>query len=197
MRFSRQEYWVAMPSSRGIFPTQGPNSGLPHCRQILYHLSHQESPRILEWVAISFSRGSSRSRDWTHISQVPCTARHVCLFVCLSVCFTTSTTWGAHGVGNFIPILQSKNLQLRETRWPIQQMPTVGEYRPRSQAFQRRERAQPSSWAASLFCPKWVLRTWGTPTFKFKHKTHLRARQTQICLTLSHSMRNQVLPLSH
>ena len=26
---------------QGIFPTQGSNPGLPHCRQILYHLSHQ------------------------------------------------------------------------------------------------------------------------------------------------------------
>ena len=25
-----------------IFPTQGLNPGLPHCRQTLYHLSHQE-----------------------------------------------------------------------------------------------------------------------------------------------------------
>ena len=25
----------------GIFPSQGPNSGLPHCRQILYKLSYQ------------------------------------------------------------------------------------------------------------------------------------------------------------
>ena len=28
---------------QGIFPTQGLNPGLPHCRRILYHLSHQES----------------------------------------------------------------------------------------------------------------------------------------------------------
>ena len=41
-----------MPSSRGIFPTQGSNPGLLHCRQILYHLSHQGSPRILEWEPI-------------------------------------------------------------------------------------------------------------------------------------------------
>ena len=27
-----------------IFPTQGSNPDLPHCRQILYHLSHQGSP---------------------------------------------------------------------------------------------------------------------------------------------------------
>ena len=29
---------------QGIFPTQGSNPGLPHCRQILYWLSHQGSP---------------------------------------------------------------------------------------------------------------------------------------------------------
>ena len=28
---------------QGIFPTQGPNSGLLRCRQILYRLSHQRS----------------------------------------------------------------------------------------------------------------------------------------------------------
>ena len=30
---------------QGIFPTQGSNSGLLHCRQILYLLNHQGSPR--------------------------------------------------------------------------------------------------------------------------------------------------------
>ena len=39
---------VVFPFSRGIFPTQGLNPGLPHCRQILYQLSHKGSPRILE-----------------------------------------------------------------------------------------------------------------------------------------------------
>ena len=36
--------WVAIPFFQGIFPTQGSNPGLLHCRQILYHLSHQGSP---------------------------------------------------------------------------------------------------------------------------------------------------------
>ena len=91
---------------QGIFPTQGSNPGFPHCRQILYQLSHNRSPvysisevkwsevaqsclslcdpmdcsltgssingilqaRILDWVASSFSRGSSRPRDWTRVS---------------------------------------------------------------------------------------------------------------------------------
>ena len=37
--------WVAISSSRGIFSTQGSNPGLLHCRWILYHLSHQGSPK--------------------------------------------------------------------------------------------------------------------------------------------------------
>ena len=56
---------------QGIFPTQGSNPGLLHCRWILYCLSHQGSPWILEWVAYLFSRGSSQPRDRT---QVSCTA---------------------------------------------------------------------------------------------------------------------------
>ena len=36
---------------QGIFPTQWPNPDLPHCRRILYQLSHRGSPRKLEWVA--------------------------------------------------------------------------------------------------------------------------------------------------
>ena len=30
---------------QGIFPTQGSNPGLSHCRQTLYHLSHQAEPK--------------------------------------------------------------------------------------------------------------------------------------------------------
>ena len=36
---------------QGIFPSQGSNPGLPHCGRILYQLSHEGSPRVLEWVA--------------------------------------------------------------------------------------------------------------------------------------------------
>ena len=42
---------------QGIFPTQGSNPGLPHCGRILYQLSHQGSPRILEWVPIPSAAG--------------------------------------------------------------------------------------------------------------------------------------------
>ena len=53
-----------------IFPAQGSNPGLPHCRQILYQLCHKGSPRILEWLAYPFSSGSPRPRDWTRVSCI-------------------------------------------------------------------------------------------------------------------------------
>ena len=45
-KFSRQEYWSGLPfPSPGDLPNPGIESGLLHGRQILYHLSHQGSPR--------------------------------------------------------------------------------------------------------------------------------------------------------
>ena len=49
--------WAAVLLSKGIFPTQGSNPGLPNCRQILYQLSQEGSPKILELAAIPFSKG--------------------------------------------------------------------------------------------------------------------------------------------
>ena len=59
-----QNMGVGSPSLlQGIFPTQGLNPGLPHCRRILYQMSHKGSPRILEWVAYPFSSRSSQPRN--------------------------------------------------------------------------------------------------------------------------------------
>ena len=71
MKFSRPEYWSDSHSLlQGIFPTQGLNPGLPHCRQILYQLSHKGSPRILEWVAYPFSSRSSWPRNSAGVSCI-------------------------------------------------------------------------------------------------------------------------------
>ena len=53
-----------------IFPTQGWNTGLPQCRQILYQLTYKGNPRILEWVAYPFSSQSSKPRNWTGVSCI-------------------------------------------------------------------------------------------------------------------------------
>ena len=44
---------------QGIFPIQGLNPGLPHCRQILYHLSPQGS-----WCNLRLHFTKSKSRRW-------------------------------------------------------------------------------------------------------------------------------------
>ena len=37
---------------QGIFPTQGSNPGLPHCRWILYHLSHKSKNELLSFFIL-------------------------------------------------------------------------------------------------------------------------------------------------
>ena len=55
---------------KGIFPTQGSNPGLSHCRRILYQLSHKGSPRILEWIVYPLARGSSHPRNRISVSGI-------------------------------------------------------------------------------------------------------------------------------
>ena len=61
IEFSRQEHWVGCYSFlQGIFPTQGSNLGLLHYRWILYHLSHQGSPKQLSsWWKLTSTSGPS------------------------------------------------------------------------------------------------------------------------------------------
>ena len=48
--------WVAISFSKGIFLSQGWKLGLPHYRQVLYHLSYQGSPVL----------GLCRIKSWPH-----------------------------------------------------------------------------------------------------------------------------------
>ena len=69
MGFSRQEYWSGLPfPSPGDVPDQRSNSGLVHCRQILYHLNHQKNPNGDQWacfaLSLSESLKSSKGHPW-------------------------------------------------------------------------------------------------------------------------------------
>ena len=72
-----------------------------YCQCLVAKLCLIFQVRILEWIAISFSRASSRPRDRIHISCICCTGRGifttvppgkpinnvcVCMFVCMYVC---------------------------------------------------------------------------------------------------------------
>ena len=49
---------------QGIFPTQGSNPGLPHCRQILYQLRHKRSP-YKNWGVIIYNIVLVSSVQWS------------------------------------------------------------------------------------------------------------------------------------
>ena len=57
---------------QGIFPTQGSNPGLPHCRQILCQLSHMGALRLQKWIFYWFctqvlhSSGGEKSRHMNY-----------------------------------------------------------------------------------------------------------------------------------
>ena len=69
--FFKQQHWSGLPALlQGIFPTHGLNPDLPHCRWILYCLSHQGSPRMLDWIVYPFSRGSFQPRNRTGVSCI-------------------------------------------------------------------------------------------------------------------------------
>ena len=56
---------------QGIFPTQGSNPGLLHCKWILYHLSHQESPYV-------FTHTHTHTHTQTHTHT--CIYTHATIF---------------------------------------------------------------------------------------------------------------------
>ena len=99
--------WIAL--LQGTFPTQGLNSGLLHCRQILYCLSQQVSPTSLysmclvtqscptlataqtvAWQA-PLSMGFSRQEFWSGLSfpspSVQYRALQLAFKVCQCLCF--------------------------------------------------------------------------------------------------------------
>ena len=53
---------------QGIFPIQGSNPGLLHCKWILYHLSHKGSPYLLTTV---FTRNSSEGVSSHRVNPAP------------------------------------------------------------------------------------------------------------------------------
>ena len=69
---------------QGIFPTQGSNPGILHCRWILYHLSHQGSPvvyvylktvRLFSQVALVVKNPPANAGDIREVASTPGSGR--------------------------------------------------------------------------------------------------------------------------
>ena len=67
---------------QGIFPTQGSNPGLPHCRWILYQLRHKGSP-LYNLGAILFFNSSEENCD----KYMPYLFIFFLYFFCFSSCY--------------------------------------------------------------------------------------------------------------
>ena len=105
---------------QGIFPTQGMNPGLPHCRWIHYQLSCQGSPRILGWVTYPFSSKFFWRRNRTGVS-------------CIAAGFFTNwatrealKNTGSHSLLQGIFPTQGSNLDLLKCRWILSHLSYQG-----------------------------------------------------------------------
>ena len=84
--------------------------------------------RILEWIAISSSRGSSPSRDWTPISCISCIGRQV-LYYCTTwevqnIIYIESNIYKPKMIVHILEHLTNKKIQMKcirraaqEQRW--------------------------------------------------------------------------------
>ena len=65
--------WAAISSSRGIFPTQGSNPDLLHCREILYHLNYQGpgEKKYFEHAQMLVIVCKKKKKLHTHIGKDP------------------------------------------------------------------------------------------------------------------------------
>ena len=80
MEFSRQEYWSGLPLPSPTFSDELKWSEVAQSCPTLCDPMNCSLPgssihgvfqaRVLEWVAISSSRGSSQPRDWTRVSRI-------------------------------------------------------------------------------------------------------------------------------
>ena len=74
---------------QGIFPTQGLNPGLPHCRRILYRLSHQGNPSFIPTLYLPFM-------IWRLAISVTYEMRDICnwkVYSCLIIWRLTICAW--------------------------------------------------------------------------------------------------------
>ena len=72
MGFSRQEYWSVLPFLlQGILPTHKSNPGLLHGRKILYQLSYEANPCLVQFSSVAQSCLTLQPHEPQH-TRPPC-----------------------------------------------------------------------------------------------------------------------------
>ena len=72
---------------QGIFPTQGLNSGLPHCKQMFYHLSHQGRCFFDKLISLINCKLHVRNFPDTHPSSQSLKSLFLTLYYILNLSF--------------------------------------------------------------------------------------------------------------
>ena len=101
MGFSRQEYLSGLPlPPPGIFPTQGLNLCLLHCRQILYHWATGKAllkPLKSSCKSLKGNFNDARCRRWhrkvTWLMCFKCEWKHHLLLHCMALSIATIFCW--------------------------------------------------------------------------------------------------------
>ena len=101
---------------QGIFRPQGSNPGLPHCTQILYHLSHPGSPGCLQTgsrvpLFLSFHLGSA-VRLWSRKVTPVCVQLTLVLFQQHQI---ASVLLGIQGTSPAVSPLNKPSIRHRQT----------------------------------------------------------------------------------
>ena len=73
---------------QGIFPTQGLNPGLLHCRWILYRLSYQGSPIYKHTHTHRYVHKHTCMHTHTNTCVYTCTHEYTCIYTCVDTIYS-------------------------------------------------------------------------------------------------------------
>ena len=101
---------------QGIFPTQGSNPGLPHCRQILYQLSHQGSQNAVRGCNLKNDRMIS-----VHFQDKPCSITVIQLYAPNSNAEEAEVEWFYEDLQDLLELTPKKDVLFIIGGWNAKQ----------------------------------------------------------------------------
>ena len=148
--------------------------------------------RVLEWVAIPFSKRSSQPRDWTCISYVSCMDRWVLYYWCHLGSIFGPTVYKRLGLPSVWKNRKYLFLVWSSLRNPSK-VPRIIQRSPLPDAFDKQSRGSQNSLNLSgKECPDWIKHR--LPFFPFPNplgadRSGLRTEMAQICSDLLRNSR--------
>ena len=139
--------WVALPFSRGSCQPQGSNPGLPHCRWIVYQLSHKGPSRTNTKKRCPFHyRGleckSRKSRNtWSNRQMWPWRTKRSRS--------KANRVWPRECTGHSkhpLPTTQEKTLHMDITRWPTLKSDWLYSLQPKMEKLYTVNKNKTRSW---------------------------------------------------